>query len=306
MKSWHYALFVFLGGCSYGILSTFIKLSYAAGYSAAEATSGQYLFGTLIIWLLAVMAKQKKITRNQTLKLLVSGVPFGLTSLFYYQSLQTLNASLAIIFLFQFIWMGSLLELIFYKKIPSKEKLISIIFLLAGSLLAGGILSSGGISIIWQGAIWGLLAAFTFAVSIFLSGLVGKDTPPFLKSALLSTGGLAVVFIVFPPAYLFELPVLIGVAKYGLILGFFGVVLPPLLFSVGMPKIGPGLGTILSASELPAAIIMSALILHEYISRWQWIGVLLILSGIVIGNIRLLKTRKMTKVYKGNSTSHHF
>ncbi|MFK4998521.1 hypothetical protein ACI2OX_17990 [Bacillus sp. N9] len=40
----------------------------------------------------------------------------------------------------------------------------------------------------------------------------------------------------------------------------------PLLFSIGMPHIGPGLGTILSASELPVAVIMSALVLGEYVT----------------------------------------
>jgi drug/metabolite transporter (DMT)-like permease len=208
LKKWHYALIVFLGGCCYGILSTFVKLAYEAGYSVTEVTGGQYLFGTIIIWFLVIITKKKKITINQTIKLIFSGIPFGLTGVFYYQSLQTLNASLAIIFLFQFIWMGSLLEVIFYKNKPSKEKLISIIVLLIGSILAGGVLSDARGSITWQGTTWGLLAALTFATFIFLSGSVGKEVAPLQKSALLSTGGLLVVFFIFPPVYLFDLTII--------------------------------------------------------------------------------------------------
>lgn len=289
MKNWHYALIVFLGGCCYGVLSTFVKLAYSAGYSVTEVTGGQYLFGTLLTWVLVLFTKKKKLTLNQTFKLLLSGVPFGLTGVFYYQSLQTLNASLAIIFLFQFVWIGTLFEWIFSKKRPTKWKVISIAILLLGSVLAAGIVSEGGIVLSWQGTIWALFSALTFATFIFLSSLVGKDTPPVLKSALLSTGGSITVFLLFPPMFLFDLPVLMGVAPYGLFLGLFGAVFPPLLFSIGMPHIGPGLGTILTASELPVAVSMSSLILAEHVNLSQWIGVVLILGGIAAGNIRRSK-----------------
>ncbi len=295
MKNWHYVLIVFLGGCSYGILSTFVKLAYATGFSVQEITGGQYLFGTAIIWLLVALTKKQKISRNQAVKLLLSGVPFGLTGIFYYHSLQSLHASLAIIFLFQYIWIGSILELVFLKKKPSLEKLVAIVILLAGSLLAAGILSDTGVTVSLQGAMWGMLSAVTFATFIFLSGSVGKDTAPLLKSALLSSGGLIIVFIVFPPFYLIDLPVLIGVTKFGLILGFFGAVLPPLLFSIGMPKIGPGLGTILTASELPVAVLMSAFVLKEHVSGVQWIGVVIILGGIAASNLKYSKSSMNTK-----------
>lgn len=237
LAKWNYALIVFLGGCCYGILSTFVKLAYAAGFSAAEVTGAQYLFGTAITWILVLLTKKYKVTFMQAIKLLLSGIPFGMTGIFYYQSLQTINASLAIILLFQFVWIGTLFEMVIYKKKPTKEKVISIIILLFGSVLAGGISLEGGMDISWQGAGWGLLSAFTFATFIFLSGSVGKNTAPLLKSGLLSVGGLFVVFLVFPPVYLMDFSTLIGVAPYGLLLGVFGAVLPPLLYSIGMPQI---------------------------------------------------------------------
>ncbi len=303
MKTWHYAFIVFLGGCCYGILSTFVKLAYANGFSVTEVTGGQYLFGSLISWGLVLLTRRKKISQGQTIKLLLSGIPFGLTGIFYYQSLQTLNASLAIILLFQFVWIGTLIEWLFYKKKPTKVNILSITILLIGSILAAGIVSNGGIALSWQGTIWGLLAAVTFSTFIFLSGSVGTDVPPLLKSAVLSTGGLIVVFLVFPPIYLVDLPVLLGVAPYGLLLGFFGVVLPPLLFSIGMPHIGPGLGTILTTSELPVAVSMSALVLKEDVGLVQWVGVVLILCGIIVGNVRGTKSNKKVVPVQNNSVS---
>ncbi|MCP1157045.1 EamA family transporter [Bacillus infantis] len=286
MKTWHYALIVFLGGCCYGVLSTFVKLAYAANYSVTEVTGAQYLFGVLLTWVLVMFHKKQKITLNQAFKLLISGIPFGLTGVFYYQALQTLNASLAIIFLFQFVWIGTLFEWVFHKTKPTKGKIISIGILIIGSILAAGLLAKNEAALSLHGSAWGLLSALTFTTFIFLSSSVGKDTPPVLKSAFLSTGGLIVVLIVYPPMFLVDLPVLIGVAPYGLLLGLFGVALPPLFFSIGMPHIGPGLGTILTASELPVAVTLSALILAEFVSFSQWLGVVIILIGIVAGNLK--------------------
>ncbi|MBT2697537.1 EamA family transporter [Bacillus sp. ISL-40] len=291
MKTWQYTLIVFLGGCCYGVLSTFVKLAYSAGFTVTQVTGSQYLLGTLLIWGVALFSKKKKLSLPQIGKLLLSGIPVGLTGVFYYQSLQTLDASLAIIFLFQFVWIGSLIEWMVYKKIPSNGKMVSIGILIIGSILAAGIITEGGVQISWQGTVWGLLSALTYTALIFLSGSVEKDTPPVQKSALLSTGGLITVFLFFTPTDLFHLPVLMGVAPYGVFLGLFGVALPPLLFSIGMKYIGPGLGTILTASELPVAVILSSLVLAENVSLSQWLGVALILGGIVAGNVKMPTTK---------------
>ncbi|REK76106.1 EamA family transporter [Paenibacillus paeoniae] len=292
MKLWHYAWIVFLGGCCYGILSTFVKLAYAAGFSVSAVTGGQYLFGVILAWLVVLFTKKTQLTRIQITKLLLSGIPFGLTGIFYYQALLTLDASLAIIFLFQFVWIGALLEWMLHKKKPTRSKLLSIGLLLIGSILAANILFQEEMTLSLAGSIWGMLAAFSFSSFIFLSSTTERKAPPILKSALLSTGGVIVVFCAFPPTFLFDLDVLIGVAPYGLALGLFGVVLPPLLFSIGMPHVGSGLGTILTASELPVVIIMSSVVLGEVIALPQWIGVIIILIGIGSSNLRFTKPNK--------------
>ena len=286
MKNWQYTFIVFLGGCCYGALSTFVKLAYRVGLTPTQVTGGQYFFGTVLIWLLVLFTKKKRLSWRQVVKILASGIPFGFTGLLYYQSLQTLHASLAIIFLFQFVWVGAIFEWVFNKKKPSRRKLISIAVLLIGSVLAANIALGQTGDFSWQGMILGLLSAVTYTSFIFLSGSVEKDAPPVLKSALLSTGGLLVISILFPPSFLLDASVMGTLFPYGLVLGFFGVALPPLLFSIGLPHVGPALGTILSASELPMAVTMSFFILAEKVTPLQWLGVLLIIVAIIGGNGR--------------------
>ncbi|WP_342587635.1 DMT family transporter [Alteribacter populi] len=292
MKSWYYALFVFIGGCFLGALSTSVKLAYEAGFTIPQITISQFLFGTVLLWSVAVFSKRIKVSLKFTGILLLCGIPMSLTGTFYYFSLQTLDASLAIIFLFQFVWIGSLFEYILYRKVPTKLQWMAIAVLIIGSGLAAGLVTNGFSNLTWSGSIFGTLSAFTFTSFLFISGNVGKHIPPVQKSTILATGGFIFVFILFPPFAVFESTgKLVDIAPYGLFLGLFGVALPPFLFAIGMPRVGTGLGTILSASELPVAVILSAVVLSEIVHPLQWIGVVIILLGIMIGNLKLKSTQ---------------
>ena len=66
------------------------------------------------------------------------------------------------------------------------------------------------------------------------------------------------------------------------------------LFSIGVPKVGTGLGTILGAAELPTAIIASITLVHEVVTFMQWIGIIVILLGIFTP--QLLTARKEKNV----------
>ena len=103
------------------------------------------------------------------------------------------------------------------------------------------------------------------------------------------TGSCALTWIIFPPLFFFNGVFLAGLYKWGLILALLGTIIPPLFFSVGMPKVGVSLGTILSAAELPMAILSSYFILQEDVDFLRWIGVILILLSIAMTNIRLKK-----------------
>lgn len=284
MKQSMYPLAVLIGGACFGVLSTIVKLAYAEGFVLAEVSGSQFLAGTLLIWLLFLFTKKRKITFKRFSFLVLCGVPTGLTGIFYYQSLQSLNASLAIIFLFQFVWIGTLIEFIVDKKRPGKKKVNAILLLLVGSFLATGILSQGFNDFSLVGAGWGMLAALSFSTFAYISSTVGKEVPPIQRSAVFAIGGLLITFLIFPPVFLAEPETVSALIPYGVFLGLFGVTLPPLLFAIGMPHVGAGLGTILTSSELPVALLMSVLILEEKLLPLQWFGVCIIIIGIIYGN----------------------
>lgn len=294
MKIWSYALLVFLGGCSYGVVSTFVKIGYSQGFKLSEITGSQYLLGSIMLWIISIFVPKVRLKGKQWLTLILSGIPMGLTGIFYNQTLNYVNASFAIILLLQFTWISIILQYLFEKKVPTRTNLIATGIILFGSLLASGFLKSE-IAFSLTGISFGLLAALSFALFIFLSGRTSIPIHPIYKSAIMTTGAALTIFVLLPPVFLVNDSLTNGLWIYGLLTGFFGSVIPPILFNIGMPKVGGSLGTILSASELPTAVTMSTIVLHETVTLFQWIGVVIILAGITYPNIKIRQTYSLDK-----------
>jgi len=287
-------LLVFFGACSFGILSTFVKLAYHDGYSLGDVTGAQAFFGAVILWVLFFFQSRTSKYKAQEIKLItpkwkmiLAGICTGLVSIFYYQSVKLVPNSVAIILLMQFIWMSILLEFIIYKKKPTGLQFLAILLVLGGTVLASGMLETTISSLSYKGIGFGLLAAGF----LMLSGRIGNEYPPLQKSALMITGACTLIFILFPPAFLFNDALNGTLLKWGLIIAVFGTVIPPLFYAEGVPRIGTALSSILSAAELPVAVMMAGFVLQEQVSFLRWVGVCVILSAMVLPNLKYLKRR---------------
>ncbi|PKG24217.1 EamA family transporter [Niallia nealsonii] len=292
MKKLKYSFFVLAGAISYGLLSTAIKLGMESGFTVNELVGGQYLFGWLGLFLVVLVSSKFRLSKKLIFSLLLAGIPMSLTGITYGFAVKELSASVAIVFLFQFTWIGVIIEAIANKKFPGKDKWLSISILFIGTLFAGGIFNGSSLYYSGSGIIFGLLAACFFALNIFFNSRIATRVPAYTKSFYMTTGATIIICSVFPPTFLSSGALLEGLWKYGFFLGLFGVVLPVICFSIGAPKVGAGLGTILSSVELPVVAIASITFLHETVSGLQWIGIFLILVGIIVPNVYFIKKKR--------------
>ncbi len=288
MERFRGAIAVFIGAASFGILSTFVKLAYAENFTLGEVTGVQVLFGAAILWLLYGLVALKSMKtypkRTSKVKILLAGISTGAVSILYYKCVELVPASIAIVLLMQFIWVSALINFAVFKQKATKKQVLGIIGILVATLLATGVFETTIQTINPIGILYGMLAAIAYAIFIIVNGKVGNDYPPVQKSALMITGACILVFTVLQPVSLILLETNSRIIYYGLLLSLFGTVLPPLLFAYGMPKIGISLGSILSAVELPVAVVMSYTILSETVSLLQWIGVIGILAVVIWTN----------------------
>ncbi len=286
-------LLVCLGATSYGMLAPFVKMAYDEGFTTPEVTIAQYLYGILGILIINGFQKFKKghavvkHSKKNIYHLMLSGTSLGMTSVFYYLSIKYIPVSIAIILLMQTVWMGVVFEAILEKKRPSLQKIISVIMVLIGTALATNI-TQGTVDWEWPGIVLGLLSAASFTGTMLTANRVATQVSPAQRSLFMLLGGAIIAFgfafATQTTAFNFEI-----LMKWGIVLALFGTIIPPLLFNAGFPLTGMGLGSILSALELPVSVSMAYFLLGEKVNAVQWFGIVLIILAIVMMNLNFRK-----------------
>lgn len=280
---------VALGAACYGLLATFVKLAYEDHFTIAEITVSQFIIGIIGLLILNLFVKKKEknnaspSNKTNILKLVLAGTSLGLTSTFYYLAVQLIPVSIGIVLLMQTVWMGVVLDIILTKKWPSIGKIFAVIFILFGTVLATNMLFNVQ-KMNFIGIGWGLLAAVSYTVSVYTSGKIAVGMHAFRRTIWMLLGGLSIVIAISFPSMIEKFDWQIFVS-WGIVLALFGTILPPILFSIGMPKINLGLGAILSSVEIPVSVLMAYFLLHEKVNLYQWSGIILIMTTVILMNL---------------------
>ena len=291
---------VALGATSYGMLATFVKLAYKEGFTTAEVTSSQFIYGIIGILFINLFQRIKnnnsatKANSKNILHLMIAGTSMGMTSVFYYLAVKYIPVSIGIVLLMQTVWMGVLLEWFLDKKVPSLQKTLAVLVIIFGTGLAINILKIdfNDTTIDWtKGLFWGLLAAASFTTTMFTANKVALGISSAQRSLFMLLGGAIIVFSfgLFTQTTEFNFEIF---TKWGIVLALFGTIIPPMLLNAGFPLTGIGLGSIVSSLELPVSVLMAYFLLNEELQLIQWIGILLIILAIVIMNIQFNNPEK--------------
>lgn len=280
-----------LGATSYGMLATFVKMAYDEGFTTAEITTSQFVLGIIGILLVnlfqKITRKEKvvKATSKNIFNLMLAGTSLGMTSLFYYLAVKFIPVSIGIVLLMQTVWMGVLLEMILEKKLPSRQKVIAVLIVLLGTALATNVINSS-IKLDWRGIGWGILAAASFTTTMFTANRVATNISSAQRSLYMLLGGSVIVFSFSFATQITPFNFAIFI-KWGIILSLFGTIIPPMLMNAGFPLTGIGLGSIVSALELPVSVMMAFVLLNEEVVFLQWVGIIFIILAIILMNINL-------------------
>jgi drug/metabolite transporter (DMT)-like permease len=286
-----------LGATSYGMLATFVKIAYNEGYTTAEVTTSQFIYGLIGLLIINLVQRKNsktvviKPSRKNIIQLIIAGTSTGLTSLFYYIAVKYIPVSIGIVLLMQTVWMGVLLEWFLDKKAPSLQKSIAVLVVLIGTALAINVfkINYNDPSIDWMsGLFWGLLAAASFTTTMFTANKIATHVSAAQRSLLMLIGGAVIVFSFALVTQItpFNLDIF---TKWGIVLALFGTIIPPMLLNAGFPHTGIGLGSIVASLELPVSVLMAYFLLHEQVVFVQWIGIIVIILAIVIMNLNFKK-----------------
>ncbi|MCB0773270.1 MAG: EamA family transporter [Flavobacteriales bacterium] len=304
------AVFVALGAIFYGVLGNVIKLAYRGGYTTAEVLAAQYAWGLVGLWAADRIVCRKQpgsslpVSGRDRRRLMLAGLAIGVTSTSYYISMRYVDVSVAIVLMMQSVWFGIVLESMLQRRLPSGRKAWATVVILIGTVLATNMFGRQ-VALDIRGVLWGLLSGATFTFMMYASNRIATHVPPYRKSLLMLLGGSLVVaaFIGLTQVGPHHVEALRGLVPgghvpvdgslafrpsifltYGPVIALFGTILPPILFNIGFPKVGLGLGSIVSSLELPVSVTVAYLVLHEQVLAVQWAGIFLILAAIAVMN----------------------
>lgn len=286
-------LFVAFGAASYGLLATMVKVANLQGLSTAILTFYQYLLGFLVLSVLAWRAGRShelSFKPGDKRSLVLFGSSLGFTSSLYYLSIQYVPVSVGIILLMQTIWMGVVVELFISRQKPQALKIIGALVVLFGTFLAVDALDNLD-ALNLTGVFYGIAAAVSFTVTLTATNRIATYLPNIIRSQYMVLGGVMAVLLFWNINIISPDLMNLKTMAFGLFLALFGTLIPPIMFNKGFPIIGIGLGSILTAIEIPVSIISANWLLHEVLQSIQWFGVAIIIIAVVMINYRHLTAR---------------
>lgn len=278
---------VILSGICFGFLGFFGKKAYEFQISSGELLSLRYSISAMLMLVFLTLKDPKSLKLNlkDTLISISLGI-FGyalFSSLFFY-ALTGLSASLTVLLLYTYPIIVLILSKLILKEEFTKEKIISILLVSIGMyLLVTGEWKMAGINY-WLA---GFGAAFFYSLYIIYSRKYLERIPAYTSSFYVQLGAGLVLTIINFKNFDRPLEILNGHFFFILSMAFICSFLAMSLFLAGLQKISSTETSILSTSEPISGIIIASLFLNEKMTVGQIIGAMLILTGMILGSIKL-------------------
>jgi len=283
-----YALLVFLAGSSYGFIVPAVKIASANGVDVADFLPAQYLLAFFIMGAVTLVKRVSLPEPKELAKLAGIGLFTSCTSLCYYRAVALLPSAVALTLLFQFVWIGVILESVATRKLPNRSTVIAVIIVLIGTVFAAGVFDSSFAELDPAGLAFGLGSAVFYSLFLFTSGKVGVEYAVPLRTMMLALGGFfmtSALNVGFFTGALWDLKIW----PYAVALSFLGIIIPTGLIAFASPKLPGDMVTIMASSELPVGVLAAWAIVADIPSLPTLIGVALVLGGIVYNQLPALK-----------------
>jgi drug/metabolite transporter (DMT)-like permease len=293
------ALLVFAGGWCYGIMVPLVRVAHAMGYDSQQVMVVQYAISVLVLGIGIALFSRRAVTLKQVLQLgglgiITAGVSFG-----YYNALALLSSAAAITLLFQFVWMGVLLQAVIERKLPSRMTVLAVALVLVGTVFAAGILEWGNDDFNLVGILYGMFSAVCYTASLYLHGRIATGLPTVNRTFFTIVGSL-LVSCVLAPTFITSGAILWNFSWFSVPLALFGIIAPILLMQKGAPQLPSSVTTIMASSELPSGVLMGILFAGDSVTFLVILGVVIILGGIVLSQFDSIRPTQKSRSGTGN------
>jgi drug/metabolite transporter (DMT)-like permease len=291
-------LFVFLSSTGFATVPTFTMKIYEHDTNAMGVMSVRFTLAAALMFIIrAVMVRDTPWPSiKNTAKLLLWGVCITGISLTYFIAINDIDTGLAIVLFYAnplFIVFGSW---IIWKKRPSKNVLISLVFTMIGVFITVGQIGNASLGAV----VLVLLSAIFF--TIYLLGLSHslEQTDVITSVVLVNAGGAIsywLLHVTSPGSLTSEFPHDSVAWLYVAGLVIFGTVTPILAGFAGLKRVGPNMVSVLTTLEPVLAIAAGVIFLAEDLTVNRVIGASFVIGALIA--LSVLEARTETSAGLG-------
>jgi drug/metabolite transporter (DMT)-like permease len=277
-----------LVGVMWGLHGPAVKFAFAAGFTFPQLVLGEYLVGTAVFGtLVALEGSRLPSDRRFWGAILIVGALGCGVPLFLFWAYRLGPVSIGATLLFLYVPFTQLINFAVTHRLPAPREIGSAALVVIGAFLATDFFDSANASHL-LGAPFAILSALCFAGFFYVTARMGRVSTPKLRSFLCCSISTVVLLGAALVAGWPIVPMGISAGRVALWIVTLGVlwqVIPFFLVVRFVPRTGSGLGSILTSTELPTAVLSSALLLGDHLRLSQIVGVVVVLAGVALPNL---------------------
>ena len=279
-------ILAFVGTLLFSFKSIVVKLAYAHGVVGEQLIALRMIISApiyllILLWHHHRMPIKSLILKQNLWRLGLAGLSgYYLASLLDLWGLERVTAQLERLLLFTYPGFVMLLSLLFYKKLPSRITMLSLIITYCGVAFVIGVEAQQHKENVLLGAALITLSAILFAGYLVLSkaGIAVLGSQVFTCIAMLVASAAVGVHMVFlSDLAIWGLP--LPAYWWAVVMSLVCTVLPSLLIAAAIARLGPQLTSILGGLGPVMTAFLAVVVLGEMFTIYHFIGTALVVFG---------------------------
>lgn len=276
----------FVSVLGYSSAAVFAKYAYEGGVNVVTLLALRYVLAAVLFWALVRLRRQAvPPTALVTRSLVLGAVLYAGQAGLYFAAIERMNVSLTSLICYVYPAMVAAGSVLLGRERFNGRRALALAASLAGVMLvlaggAGGSLNAVGVTL-------ALGSAVAYTLYLLIGHPMMVRVAPFPLSALLCTGAAFSYLVAGVVSGQLTLDITAtGWAAIGA-LTLFSTIVAVAASLAGIARVGPTVNSIVMTLEVPLSVVYGTLLFSERLTLVQGVGGLLVLSGIMLLNLRL-------------------
>ena len=283
-------LFVLISGSCWAGMTVFIRMLRERGLSTLDIVLVRCAMTSLLLLVVLLVTDRKQLkirAKDLWIFLLDAAVTVLLFNYCYFRAVNSMSIAVAVVLLYISPAFVMLLSALILKEKITRQKVIALLLMLAGTIFVTGIIGSRP-TVTWTGFLLGIGAAVFYAMISIINPIAIRR----------GYSGATITFY----TYLFAMAGALFLSDRGLVfrtvtasggnfllaVGFavISTVLPFILYNTALKYIEPSRAAIICSIEPVVGTLISVFVYHEPMTALMLLGIALIMAGIIYCNLK--------------------